>query len=111
MMNQRDIVLLSFPFSDLKTSKVRPAVVLSNDAYNKKSKDVLVIPLTSNLAKTDYDIIITNDNLEEGNLIVDSRAKINRIFTVEKRLGKMTIGKIDKKTFSEIKIILSKFVG
>lgn len=111
MMLHRQIILLNFPFSDLKISKVRPAIIISNDKYNKKSRDVVVVPLTSNLTKTDYDIIITNQNLEEGNLIVDSRAKINRIFSVEQKMIKMNIGKINKKTFSDIKTILSRLVG
>lgn len=111
MILQRQIVLLNFPLSNLKTSKVRPVVVISNDKYNKKSKDVVVVPLTSNLTKTDYDMIITNNNLEEGNLIVDSRIKINRIFSVEQKLIRLNIGKISKNTFSEIKTILSKLVG
>ena len=111
MILQRQIVLLNFPFSNLKTSKVRPAIVLSNDKYNKKSRDVVVIPLTSNTIKTNYDLIITNKSMEEGNLMVDSRAKINRIFNVEKKLIKMNIGKINKKTFLEIKTILSKLIG
>ena len=72
---------------------------------------MIVIPLTSNLTKTDYDMIITNQNLEEGNLIVDSRAKINRIFSVEQKLIRVNIGRINKKTFSEIKTILSRLVG
>ena len=38
---------------------------------------MVAVPLTSNLTKTDYDMIITNDNLEQGNLIVDSMVKIN----------------------------------
>ena len=111
MILQRQIILLNFPFSNLKISKVRPAIILSNDKYNKKSRDVIVVPLTSNLTKTDYDIIIINQNLEEGNLIVDSRVKINRIFSVEQKMIKMNIGKINKKTFSEIKTILYKLVG
>ena len=111
MTLQRQIILLNFPFSNLKTSKVRPAIILSNDKYNKKSRDVVVVPLTSNLTKTDYDLVITNKNMEEGSLIVDSRAKVNRIFSVEKKLIKMNIGKINKKTFLEIKTVLSKFVG
>ena len=111
MTLQRQIVLLDFPFSNLRTSKVRPAIIMSNDKYNKKSRDVVVVPLTSNPAKTGYDLIITNKNMEEGNLIVDSRAKINRIFSVEKRMIKMNIGKIDKKTFLEIKTVLSKFIS
>ena len=107
MTLQREIILLNFPFSNLKQSKVRPAVIISNDRYNKKSDDVVVVPLTSNLLQTDYDMLITNKNLEKGNLIVDSRVKIDRIFSVDKKLIKMNIGKIDKQTFSKIKTILS----
>lgn len=110
MTLQRDIVLLNFPFSNLKQSKVRPAIVLSNNKHNKKSNDVVVVPLTSNLQQTDYDILITNKNLDKGNLIVNSRVKIDRIFSVDKKLVKMNIGKIDKQTFSKIKIILSDLV-
>ena len=107
MTLQREIILLNSPFSNLKQSKVRPAVIISNDRYNKKSDDVVVVPLTSNLQQTDYDMLITNKNLEKGNLIVDSRVKIDRIFSVDKKLIKMNIGKIDKQTFSKIKTILS----
>lgn len=39
---QRDIVLVPFPFSDLSTPKVRPVLVLSNDAYNRRTEDLLV---------------------------------------------------------------------
>jgi len=109
-MLQRDIVLLNFPFSNLKQSKVRPVVILSNDKHNKKSDDIVVVPLTSNLQQTDYDMLITNKHLEKGNLIVDSRIKIDRIFSVDKKLVKMNIGKINKQTFSKIKTVLSGLV-
>ena len=109
-MLQRDIVLLNFPFSNLKQSKVRPAVILSNDKHNKKSNDIVFVPLTSNLQQTDYDMLITNKHLEKGNLIVDSRIKIDRIFSVDKKLVKMNIGKINKQTFSKIKTVLSGLV-
>ncbi|MBI1662179.1 MAG: type II toxin-antitoxin system PemK/MazF family toxin [Nitrosopumilus sp.] len=111
MTVQRDIVLLPFPFSDLKQSKVRPVIVLSNDKYNKKYSDIVVVPLTSNLQKTDYDMLITNKNLEKGNLIADSRVKVDRIFSVEKKLIKMNIGKIDKQTFSKIRTLFSSLVS
>ena len=71
---------------------------------------MVVVPLTSNLTKTDFDMIITNDNLERGNLIVDSMVKINKLFSVEKKLVKKNIRKINKKTFSEIKTILFQFI-
>ena len=108
---QRQMVLLNFPFSNLKTTKVRPAIILSNDKYNKRSRDVVGIPPTPNPTKTDYDLIITNKGMEEGRLVVDSRAKVNRVFSVEKKMIRTNIGRINKKTFLEIKTILSKLIG
>lgn len=110
MTLQREVVLLSFPFSNLKQSKVRPAIVLSNNRHNKKSDDVIVVPLTSNLKQTDHELLITNKNLERGTLIVNSRVKVDRIFSVDKKLIKLSIAKIDKQTFSKIKTILSSLI-
>jgi hypothetical protein len=42
-----EVVLIRYPFSDLSGSKVRPAVVASAP---HKSKDVLILPLTSRTA-------------------------------------------------------------
>ncbi len=94
MIYQRDIILLSFPFSDLKSEKVRPVIVISNDDYNQKFEDVIAIPMTSNLDVRDYAILISNKDLESGNLIKDSKAKVDRIFSVSKNLIKLKIGKI-----------------
>jgi PemK-like, MazF-like toxin of type II toxin-antitoxin system len=44
-VNQRDIVLIKFPFSDLSGAKVRPALVISNQGYNIKSLDTVVLAL------------------------------------------------------------------
>jgi mRNA interferase MazF len=90
----RDIVLITFPFSDLASAKVRPAVVLSNDKYNRSSEDFVAVPLTSNLKLRDYAILITRNELESGKLIVDSKVKVDRIFSVSQRLVRMKIGRI-----------------
>ncbi|MBL7095216.1 type II toxin-antitoxin system PemK/MazF family toxin [candidate division KSB1 bacterium] len=47
MMNcsKGDVVLFPYPFSDLTTNKVRPAIVISDQG--KKYKDVFIAPLTS----------------------------------------------------------------
>ncbi len=53
-----DVVLLPFPFADLTTTKVRPALVLSSPLYHKSEPDIIVAALTSNVAAhqgpTDY---------------------------------------------------------
>jgi mRNA interferase MazF len=43
---QGDIVLVSFPFSDLSANKLRPAIVVSNAVVNKTS-DVILAAITS----------------------------------------------------------------
>jgi mRNA interferase MazF len=42
--SKNDIILVQYPFSDLSTSKVRPAVVISAPHV---SQDILITPLTS----------------------------------------------------------------
>ncbi|MGA2972990.1 MAG: type II toxin-antitoxin system PemK/MazF family toxin [Candidatus Bathyarchaeia archaeon] len=102
MIFQRDIVLLTFPFSDLESSKVRPTIVLSNDKYNRRSEDFVAVPLTSNLKLRDYAILVTNNELESGNLIVDSKVKVDRVFSVSQRLVRMKIGRINAEVHERI---------
>lgn len=102
MIFQRDIVLLTFPFSDLESSKVRPAIVLSNDKYNRRSEDFVAVPLTSNLKLRDYAVLVTNNELESGNLIVDSKVKVDRVFSVSQRLVRMKIGRIKAEVHERI---------
>ncbi|MGI0006463.1 MAG: type II toxin-antitoxin system PemK/MazF family toxin [Nitrosotalea sp.] len=110
MISQRDVILLLFPFSDLQSSKVRPALVLSNDKYNNKFEDLIAVPLTTNIKLREHSILITNKNMEKGRLIVDSNVKIDRIFSVSKKLVKMNIGKINNDTYDNIKKILLELI-
>ena len=95
-------MLLSFPFSDLQSSKVRPAIVLSNDRYNRGSEDFIAVPLTSNLRLRDQTILITNSELETGHLIVDSKVKVDRIFSVSQQLVRIKIGRVQKRVHEKI---------
>jgi len=63
--------------------------------------------MTLNLKKKTPHDDISNKNLEKGPLIVNSRVKVTRIFSVDKNLIRFNIGKIDKNTFSQIMTILS----
>ena len=111
MISQREIVLLSFPFSNLRTSKVRPAIVISNSEYNKNSGDIIAVPLTSNLKIRDYAFLITNRDLERGRLIVDSNVKVDRIFSVDKKLVRLTIGRVSRNVHKRIKEIITELIA
>ncbi len=45
--NFGDIILVLFPFTDQTTSKKRPAVVVSSDAYNNDRPDIILMAVTS----------------------------------------------------------------
>jgi mRNA interferase MazF len=44
-----DIILVAFPFTDLTSTKQRPALVVSSDALNATSGDVLVAAISSQI--------------------------------------------------------------
>jgi mRNA interferase MazF len=51
MAHQRgDVLLVPFPFSDLSTTKVRPAVVISGSQYHSTQPDILLAAITSKLS-------------------------------------------------------------
>ncbi len=47
--NFGDVVLVSFPFTNLRTTKKRPAVVISDAAYQQGRPDVILMVITSQI--------------------------------------------------------------
>lgn len=53
-LHRGDIILVPYPYTDLKATKTRPAVVISSDGYHKEQPDLVLAALTTNvLAATD----------------------------------------------------------
>ncbi len=48
--SRAEVVLLPFPFTDQSGTKRRPALILSSDVYNGRRNEIIVAPITSNLA-------------------------------------------------------------
>jgi mRNA interferase MazF len=42
-----DLILVPFPFTDQSTTKRRPAVVVSSDAYHRDRRDLIILAITS----------------------------------------------------------------
>ena len=61
---QRDILIIPIPFTYLTTNKRRPVVVLSNDYYNNRAEDIVVVAMTSNIEQKEYSILISNDRFQ-----------------------------------------------
>ena len=83
---QGDIVLIPFPFTDLLGDKKRPVLILSKNNDNEKDDDIISCAITSNPRKVRYAITITTDNLKSGYLPMESKIRINKIFTLEQSI-------------------------
>ncbi|PIN90814.1 type II toxin-antitoxin system PemK/MazF family toxin [Candidatus Pacearchaeota archaeon CG10_big_fil_rev_8_21_14_0_10_34_76] len=110
MIEQRDLLLVPFPFSDQSGRKVRPVVVISNNSFNGHSQDVIVSGVTSNVKKERYSINLTNKNLEQGKLMTNCMIKVENILRLEKELVIKKIGKIDTEKFIEMQSVLDKIL-
>ncbi|MCE7736059.1 MAG: type II toxin-antitoxin system PemK/MazF family toxin [Candidatus Heimdallarchaeota archaeon] len=100
---QRDIVLVPFPFTDLSTVKKRPVLVLSKTTDNELSEDLITCAITSKLSSSIHSLIIDNQNIDEGSLPVQSTILISKLFTIEKTLILNQIARLDEKTFENVK--------
>ena len=107
-IEQKDLVLLPYPFIDLENSKVRPALVVSNEVFNKNSRDRIMIPLTSVLSEVTHSIFITQESLQSGKLVKPSRIRADKIFSVEQGKIIMKIGKLKDPVFDKVRAELLK---
>lgn len=109
-MKQKEIILIPFPFSDQTGTKVRPALILSNNQFNESSEDILVCAITTNMKKNEYTIIIKQEDVENGILYADSAIKTETIIKIDKKLIMKRIGSVHDKIFSQVIEKIIKFM-
>lgn len=104
MIKRGQIVLVSFPFADLQTKKVRPAVVVSSDSFNTMGSDAIFIFVTSKQYDGPFDI-----RLDEGTpefqttkLKMPSTLRVSKVMCLEQDLVKRRLGYLDDKTSRKV---------
>ena len=111
-MKQQELVWIKIPFSDFSQTKIRPALVISNNEYNSKCEDMVICAVTSNLQKTAYSVSLEQKDLVSGSLQIESRIKADKIMQIDKKLAIRAFAKINEKKFdetiAEIKKLLAK---
>ena len=108
IVSQKEIVLLPYPFSDLERTKVRPALVISNNSFNRKSEDCMMVPLTAVIKDEPYSVLINQEDLFSGTLLKPSRIRVDKIFSVEKNLVSMKIGVVNEDVLKKVKLEIGK---
>ena len=107
-----DIVLVPFPFTDLTSSKVRPAVVISPDL---QTEDIIIAFISSviprTLAKTDFLLTSKDKNFAASGLKKDSLFKMNKLLTISSALIISRLGRATDPLQKELNIRLAQAVG
>ena len=99
-----DIVLLKFPFTDVKTYKRRPALIINEF----DDGDIIVCRITSQIYKTRYDLYL--DNWEKSGLKLPSVIRVHKIATLEKNMVELIMGQIDYQTIEKVRRIVKKLI-
>jgi len=99
-----DIIVIDFPFSNLKESKRRPVLILKVP----KGGDIIVNQITGSSYEKSVEIKITDKDFKKGTLKKESFVRIDKLASIEKSLIKYKLGSIESKKFNEIldKILL-----
>lgn len=94
-----DILLLAFPFTDGRSVKKRPALVL----LDAGDSDLLLARITSQYVNTDFDVQI--EEWRASGVLTPSYIRLHKLATIEtvlvdKRLGQLTpmdLGRVEEK--------------
>lgn len=82
--------------------KIRPVLIISNNANNKAANTITVIPITSNVNKVyPFEVLL---NMHESGLQKTSKAQCHQIRTISKnRIANLEVlGLVDKSILSKI---------
>lgn len=86
-----DVVVMPYPYTNLKETKRRPAVIISKPI----ERDYIVCPITTQIQKDVYCVGLTNTDFQEGNLTNPTNfIRSNKPFTVDYSVILYKIGTI-----------------
>ncbi len=95
---RRDIVVIEFPYSNLKKSKRRPVLILKVP----KGEDVIVLQITGASYEKLVEIQIKKEDFRQGSLKMESYIRIDKIASIDKSLIKYKVGSLKQEKFDEI---------
>jgi len=111
MVEQGELVLIPIPFTDLSSQKRRPVIVVSNDAYHRKTNDMVVVAMTSSpAAATEYSFTITSSDVVRGRLNRPGIVRADRVYTLSQSLVVATFGKVGRATLDRIRALVQELL-
>lgn len=112
-LRRGDVVLVPFPFTDLTTEKLRPAIIISVDP---QKTDVVIAFISSvvspaRLSETDYLLNQDNPDFARTGLKKGSTFRMRKLLTIERSKIIRRLGRVSPATQKELDIRLRRAVG
>lgn len=105
-----DVVLVRFPFTSQTAFKQRPAVVVSNRAYNQARPDLVIMAITSQLRSPSGFGEVQISDWQTANLLKPSAVK--PVFaTIERTLVLKTLGALQDSDRSSLRRAIAGLLG
>jgi len=107
-----EVVLVPFPFADLTAAKQRPTLIISSKSYNKKHAEVLIIAITSQIPSSipPEEYLLSSEEQQAGGLLKRSLVKTGKIFAIDKRQIRKSLGMPPDKSIKQIEERLRKII-
>ena len=107
-----DVVRVDWPYSDRTGSKVRPAVVVQDDAYNQRLADTVLVLISKTLRAPEATEVVIDPVVEPNSgLRYRSVASCTNLLTVDQGLVAQTIGHLSAGTMQRINDCLKAALG
>jgi mRNA interferase MazF len=112
-MMKGKIVLVPFPFDDLSTSKVRPAVCLTDPVGPHRHVIMAFISSRMSIDQLEKDMILNSEHADFAmtGLRVTSTLRLHRLMTVTTALIRRELGKLSPKMQDEVPNKMQKLFG
>ncbi len=99
-----DILLVKFPFTNLKKSKKRPVLVVKNE---NTFGDIVCFQITSNSEQSNL-LKIENSDLEDSSLSLQSFIKYDKCFTLSSEIVDKNIARVNSNLLEKLKMLFCK---
>ena len=110
MPRQGELVLIPVPFTDLSAQKRRPVIIISSTEYNRNSRDMLVVAVTSNLTRVPFSFTISNQEIVNGNLNKPSLVRVDKIYALDQTLIIKMLGVVEQSVIDRIFILIQEII-
>lgn len=96
------VVLINFPYSDLKTFKKRPALIVAHSSL----ETVIMCQITSRRLPGVLSVDINKEDFKSGYLQATSYARPDKLFTVDTELINKQLGLLNERKLRVIRQVI-----